>query len=189
MKFLNKLSLAFAAGSVGGLLNSLVLWIFGAVGLNQFLGGAAGSGPDAGFSLPPPGLGRPLGFPLPPVLAHAENLPGRAAIQPRAHPGAIVLRLSVQGRQRFSGIATRTADPSPGGIVQCRLGSGRRLVVVFNQESKVLISKTGNRKPSVMIRMPGSYRRRPIKLFQQDQPAQFMRKREPGQGEALIGRL
>ena len=38
MKFLNKLSLAFAAGSVGGLLNSLVLWVFGAVGLNQFLG-------------------------------------------------------------------------------------------------------------------------------------------------------
>jgi hypothetical protein len=38
MKFLNKLSLAFAAGSVGGFLNSLVLWIFGAVGLNQFLG-------------------------------------------------------------------------------------------------------------------------------------------------------
>ena len=38
MKFLTRLSLAFAAGCFGGLLNSLVLWLFGAIGINQFLG-------------------------------------------------------------------------------------------------------------------------------------------------------
>jgi hypothetical protein len=38
MKFSQKISLAFAAGCVGGLLNSLVLWFFGAQGINQFLG-------------------------------------------------------------------------------------------------------------------------------------------------------
>ena len=38
MKFIQKISLTFAAGSVGGLLNSLGLWFFGAQGINQFLG-------------------------------------------------------------------------------------------------------------------------------------------------------
>jgi hypothetical protein len=38
MNFLERLSLAFAAGCFGGLLNSLVLWLFGAIGINQFLG-------------------------------------------------------------------------------------------------------------------------------------------------------
>jgi hypothetical protein len=33
-----EVSLTFAAGALGGLANSLVLWLFGAVGLNQFLG-------------------------------------------------------------------------------------------------------------------------------------------------------
>ena len=33
-----EVSLTFAAGVLGGLANSLVLWLFGAVGLNQFLG-------------------------------------------------------------------------------------------------------------------------------------------------------
>jgi hypothetical protein len=38
MKLIQKISLAFAAGCVGGLVNSLVLWFFGAIGINQFLG-------------------------------------------------------------------------------------------------------------------------------------------------------
>jgi hypothetical protein len=38
MKFIQKVSLAFAAGCVGGLLNSLVLWFFGSQGINRFLG-------------------------------------------------------------------------------------------------------------------------------------------------------
>jgi hypothetical protein len=38
MNYIKRLSLAFAAGCVGGLLNSLVLWAFGALGINQFLG-------------------------------------------------------------------------------------------------------------------------------------------------------
>ena len=38
MQLIQKISLAFAAGCVGGLLNSLVLWFFGAQGINQFLG-------------------------------------------------------------------------------------------------------------------------------------------------------
>jgi hypothetical protein len=38
MQLIPKISLAFAAGCVGGLLNSLVLWIFGAQGINQLLG-------------------------------------------------------------------------------------------------------------------------------------------------------
>jgi hypothetical protein len=38
MKLIQKISLTFAAGCVGGLLNSLVLWFFGAQGINQFLG-------------------------------------------------------------------------------------------------------------------------------------------------------
>ncbi len=38
MKLIPKISLAFAAGCLGGLLNSLVLWFFGAQGINQFLG-------------------------------------------------------------------------------------------------------------------------------------------------------
>ena len=33
-----EVSLTFAAGALGGLANSLVLWLFGVVGLNQFLG-------------------------------------------------------------------------------------------------------------------------------------------------------
>ena len=33
-----EVSLTFAAGALGGLANSLVLWLFGPVGLNQFLG-------------------------------------------------------------------------------------------------------------------------------------------------------
>ena len=35
---LNKLSLAFAAGCFGGLLNSLAVWIFGETGINAALG-------------------------------------------------------------------------------------------------------------------------------------------------------
>jgi hypothetical protein len=38
MKLIPKISLAFAAGCMGGLLNSMVLWFFGAQGINQFLG-------------------------------------------------------------------------------------------------------------------------------------------------------
>lgn len=38
MPMIQRMSLAFAAGCVGALLNSLVLWICGAVGINQFLG-------------------------------------------------------------------------------------------------------------------------------------------------------
>jgi hypothetical protein len=38
MAFLTSLSLTFAAGAVGGLLNSLVLWFFGLQGINQWLG-------------------------------------------------------------------------------------------------------------------------------------------------------
>ncbi len=38
MQLIQKISLTFAAGCVGGLLNSLVLWFFGAQGINQFLG-------------------------------------------------------------------------------------------------------------------------------------------------------
>jgi hypothetical protein len=38
MKFIQKISLAYAAGCVGGLSNSLVLWFFGAQGINQLLG-------------------------------------------------------------------------------------------------------------------------------------------------------
>jgi hypothetical protein len=38
MKLISKISLAFAAGCVGGLLNTLVLWFFGAQGINQFFG-------------------------------------------------------------------------------------------------------------------------------------------------------
>ncbi len=38
MPLTQKISLAFAAGCLGGLFNSLVVWIFGAIGINQFLG-------------------------------------------------------------------------------------------------------------------------------------------------------
>jgi hypothetical protein len=38
MHLVQKISLTFAAGCAGGLLNSLVLWFFGAQGINQFLG-------------------------------------------------------------------------------------------------------------------------------------------------------
>lgn len=38
MAFLTNLSLTFAAGAVGGLLNSLVVWYFGFQGINQWLG-------------------------------------------------------------------------------------------------------------------------------------------------------
>lgn len=38
MQLIQRMSLAFASGCVGGLLNSLVLWFFGARGINQLLG-------------------------------------------------------------------------------------------------------------------------------------------------------
>ncbi len=38
MAFLTNFSLTFAAGAVGGLLNSLVVWYFGLQGINQWLG-------------------------------------------------------------------------------------------------------------------------------------------------------
>lgn len=38
MSILTNLSLTFAAGAVGGLLNSLLVWYFGLQGINQWLG-------------------------------------------------------------------------------------------------------------------------------------------------------
>ncbi len=35
---INKLSLVFTAGALGGLLNSLAVWIFGVVGITSALG-------------------------------------------------------------------------------------------------------------------------------------------------------
>jgi len=35
---LNRISLAFAAGGLGGLVNSLTLWMFGALGITRMLG-------------------------------------------------------------------------------------------------------------------------------------------------------
>jgi hypothetical protein len=90
-RWLRKISLHFAAGSLGGLVNSIVLWLFGAYGINAALNVAIHPPPDPWMALSPSGLGRSLGAALFTPFSEKPLCFARSDLEPGPHPGPIAL--------------------------------------------------------------------------------------------------
>ncbi len=82
------LSLLFAAGCLGGLLNSMTVWGAGQLGLTTNLG----------VALSAHCLGRIVGCFVPAASEPSALVAQGAAVQPWAKPGAALHRFSLQGR-------------------------------------------------------------------------------------------
>ena len=96
-----KLSLVFSAGLIGGLINSLAVWIFGIIGITSALG--VKIAPSLSASWLYPCMGRNLGFTIP-ISANAKAiLIQRVDFQFRANRGATFDCFSHQSKQRDYG--------------------------------------------------------------------------------------
>jgi hypothetical protein len=90
--FARKISLVFAAGCLGGLINSLAVWIFGELGISSAMGVSIAPELSPGWLYPR--LGRDLGTAFFAAAHACEHLCQRSCFQHRSHPGAAFLRIS-----------------------------------------------------------------------------------------------
>jgi hypothetical protein len=126
--FFRNLTLAFAAGTMGGLVNSLVVWLFRKGGHSCGTGSETRSCPDCTMALPPPGLGRHLGVSF--RFAHFSQstlCPG-PLFQPLAFRGPALRRLPLSGKQGRTRARPRHPDPCFRPLLQRRLGADRSLL-------------------------------------------------------------
>jgi len=66
-KLAKRLTVIFSAGCLGGLANSLAVWLFGAYGVTKALGVRIAPDLSPIWLLPPPCMGRDLGIAFPPA--------------------------------------------------------------------------------------------------------------------------
>ena len=101
------ISLAFAAGCFGGLVNALAVWLFGALKITAALGVALRPALNAPFLYQRIVWGGIWGLLLLLPLKKERRVPAGISAEPGAHGGPAPRRLSLQTSQGIPGTAPR----------------------------------------------------------------------------------
>ena len=100
---MKNLSLVFTAGLFGGLVNCLIVWLFGKLGIPQALGVQIAPPLTTAFIYPELVWGRALGIIVPNTLGPAVLSGQGAAHQPVTQHGSTFLGVSLYSPQRHFG--------------------------------------------------------------------------------------
>ncbi len=118
------LSLAYAAGSVGGLMNSVAVWLLGLSGITTGLEYQYCYPIKCGVAISSSRLGRIVGIPLPDSAVRQFTICKRSDLQYWADFSPVVYCFSFQARQRINGIGSGFAHAFAGYL--CKFGLGYR---------------------------------------------------------------